>query len=148
MDRFIATYRAKSCYQKSVLKSNMDRFIGVRTEICNACFLRFKIQYGQIYRPRACKIVSTSPFFKIQYGQIYSQPDFDYSKTILNFKIQYGQIYSDGENMQYYSVKNFKIQYGQIYSNVYLNQLLYICLLKSNMDRFIAVRPPRQEHQL
>ena len=50
MDRFIGNYRVRIATLEADLKSNMDRFIGMCIAALWTSFIKFKIQYGQIYR--------------------------------------------------------------------------------------------------
>ena len=52
MDRFIATIFQNVAGNSSNLKSNMDRFIENISAKSDVEKLKFKIQYGQIYRPQ------------------------------------------------------------------------------------------------
>ena len=70
MDRFIEAKLLLLLIDLKHLKSNMDRFIGVKSCVFDF-HSEFKIQYGQIYRIIAEIYVYTLNRFKIQYGQIY-----------------------------------------------------------------------------
>ena len=94
----------------------MDRFIGDLSEMTTEKPIKFKIQYGQIYRLKQRLIYKGSLVFKIQYGQIYSalpvssNETFQYLKSSMDRFIEF---LKDAISRPYVP---FKIQYGQIYS--------------------------------
>ena len=96
MDRFIALITLVKLLFLFYLKSNMDRFIVLTLSVPPK--IKFKIQYGQIYRQYNSNLDIDGILFKIQYGQIYSAPRDCLVLIDEIFKIQYGQIYSELED--------------------------------------------------
>ena len=124
--------------------------------------MRFKIQYGQIYRSSQQTAIVLAGLFKIQYGQIYStvytarQGGIRYLKSNmdrfivrialpplmrrLHLKSNMDRFIEGAVYQEIVRQNTFKIQYGQIY-RLRNNKFQYSQMhLKSNMDRFIVAR--------
>ena len=122
--------------------------------------MRFKIQYGQIYRSSQQTAIVLAGLFKIQYGQIYStvytarQGGIRYLKSNmdrfivrialpplmrrLHLKSNMDRFIEGAVYQEIVRQNTFKIQYGQIYREVDTLYKAIKLLLKSNMDRFIV----------
>ena len=94
----------------------MERFIDFLVISSCSALMKFKIQYGEIYRVLDKSAPPIPYLFKIQYGEIYSKFRIFQTHRKRKFKIQYGEIYSFGE-----------------YDSNDLDRHL-----KSSMERFIA----------
>ena len=83
----------------------MERFIVLSAENFKPSIIKFKIQYGEIYRIFVSVVASFNFKFKIQYGEIYRELYSAVKRGDISFKIQYGEIYSLINDFYYKFIK-------------------------------------------